>query len=469
MPASIRSLLSRFGRALTAGVRWLRDVIDEVASSTPARLALVSFAAVVLVFVGLLSLPVSYRGEGAAEFNVVVFVAVSAVCVTGLTPVVTEQYWSEFGISVITLAIQVGGLGILTLASIMGMAVSKRLGVRQKLIAAQATNAVNLGAVGTLLRVVVITVLTAEVIVAALLFPRFLARGEEFGDALWYSVFYSISAFNNAGFTIHPGGMAHFADDPWILLVVALAVFVGSLGFPVILVLSLAWRRPKKWDLHTRLTLTVSLVLVVIGAALLALFEWNNERTLGAKGFWQTVLEVVFAAVMPRSGGFATMDIADMHQTSHLVLDMLMFIGGGSSSTAGGIKVTTLAVLLLAALAEARGLDDVSVFHRRISPATIRLAVAVMLVGVATVVGGAIVMLHVTKLPLDLVLFEVTSAFGTSGLTSGVSEASPPAGRYVLSVLMFQGRLGTITLAAALALQNQKRLFRYPEERPIIG
>lgn len=449
--------------------RWVRDFVDDVANSSPARLALVAFSLVVLVFVGLLLLPISYRGEGAAEFSVAVFVAVSAVCVTGLTPVVTEDYWSGFGIGVITAGMQVGGLGILTLASVMGMAVSKRLGVRQRLIAAQATNTVNIGAVGTLLRAVVVTVLTAQAIIAALLFPRFLMRGDSLPDALWYSVFYAISSFNNGGFTIHPGGMQYFADDHWILTVVGLAVFVGSLGFPVVLMISVAWRRPKSWDLHTKLTLVTSAILVAIGALLLGFFEWNNEATLGSRGVWQSLSETLFMAIMPRSGGFATMDVAAMNESSHLVLDVLMFIGGGSSSTAGGIKVTTLAVLVLAAWSEGRGFTDTNVFGRRLVPATIRLAVAVTLVGAGTVLAGTLVLLGTSRMSLDLVLFEVTSAFGTVGLTSGVSEDVGDSGRYVLSALMFVGRLGTITLAAALSMQEQKRLYRLPEERPIIG
>src|SRR5699024_4523713 len=228
----------RYDRLLTPG-RWVRDFVDDLAVASPARLAIGSFVAVVALFAILLMLPASMRHPGSVDevthIANSVFVAVSAVCVTGLSPVVTEEYWSDFGISVITAGIQVGGLGILTLASVLGMAVSRRLGVRQRLIAQQATSALNLGQVGSLLKTVVITIVTAEAILAVLLFPRFLIRGDSIGDATWYSVFYSISAFNNAGFTIHPGGGAHFASDPWILSLLMIGVFVGSLGFPVVL------------------------------------------------------------------------------------------------------------------------------------------------------------------------------------------------------------------------------------------
>lgn len=449
--------------------RPLHDGIDSLVLSSPARTAMIGFVLVAAGCTALLCLPAATAGPEAASVADAVLVAVSAVCVTGLSSVVTEQHWSAFGISVITVAIQVGGLGILTAASLLGMAMSKRLGVRQRLLAAQATGASQLGHVGSLLKVVVLTMIVAEVVVASLLVPRFLLRGEDVWTALWHSVFYSVSSFNNAGFTVHPGGMGHFADDPWIMTVIGVAVFVGSLGFPVVFVMSVFWRTPRAWDLHTKLTLTTSAILVVGGWLLLLLFETGNPRTLGDKGWFATAGEVLFLSVVSRSGGFATLDIADMSQTSLVLLDMLMFVGGGSGSTAGGIKVTTLAVLGLAALAEARGLTDTTVFHRRIAPSSIRLAVSVLLMGATIVAVGTMAMLSVTDEPLDFVLFEVISAFATCGFSIGVTERAPDEGLYVLSALMLVGRLGTITLAAALSQRSQTRRFRYAEERPIVG
>lgn len=462
----------RLDRLLRPG-RWVRDFVDDLAAASPARLAIGSFVAVVAFFAILLMLPASMRDPGSVSQTEhianAVFVAVSSVCVTGLTPVVTENYWSDFGVSVITAGIQVGGLGILTLASVLGMAVSRRLGVRQRLIAQQATSALNLGQVGTLLKTVVITIVTAEAILAVLMFPRFLIRGESIGDALWYSVFYSISSFNNAGFTIHPGGGAYFASDPWILSLLMLGVFVGALGFPVVLMIAMQWNHPKKWDLHTKLTLTTTTVVLAIGLLFLLIFESANPDTLGDKNAGHTFVEVLFMAVMPRSGGFSTMDIADMNQASHLLMDVMMFIGGGSSSTAGGIKVTTVAVLVLAAYAEARGLQDVHVFGRRLTSSTIKLSISVLLTGAIIVFIGTLTMLQISAQPLDKVLFEVISAFGTVGLSSGVSATVNEAGLYCLSVIMLIGRLGTITLAAALSMRDSVRLYRYPEERPVVG
>ena len=443
--------------------------MDSFVLASPARTAMIGFVLLAAVCTALLCLPASLADPSQHSLADAVLVAVSAVCVTGLSSVTMHEHWSSFGMGVVTVAIQVGGLGILTAASLLGMAMSKRLGVRQRLMAAQATGTSQLGRVGSLLRVVLTTVIAAEVVVAVLLLPRFLARGEGFGHALWHSVFYAISSFNNAGFTIHDGGGAAFADDPWILAVLATSVFVGSLGFPVIFVMSVFWRSPRSWDLHAKLTLTTSVLLVLGGWVLLLVFEAANPATLGFRGWFDTAGESLFLSVMSRSGGFATVDIADLSDSSHVLLDMLMFVGGGSGSTAGGIKVTTLAVLGLAALAEARGLVDTTAFNRRIAPSTIRLAVSVLLAGATIVSVGTMVLLAVTDEPLDYALFEVISAFATCGLSMGVTERSTDAGLYVLSALMLVGRLGTITLASALSERSQKRRFRYAEERPIIG
>lgn len=458
-----------FAQVIFSPGRRTRDFIDRVAEASPARLAIFSFLAVVALFTVLLLLPIAHQNPNDISFARSLTVTVSAVCVTGLTPVDFQDYWTGFGLVTIVVAVQLGGLGILTLASVLGMVVSKGLGVRQRLIAMQATNAGSLGQVGSLLRAVVIAALTVESVIFAMLFPRFLMRGEEVGTAVWYSIFYSVSSFNNAGFAIHPGGIAYYADDPWILFTLMLSVFVGSLGFPVILVATILWNKPRSWDLHTKLTLTTSAILVAVGFFLFFGLEFNNPDTLGNKGFGATFWETLFMSVMTRSGGFNTIDMALLSPASHLVTDILMFIGGGSSSTAGGVKVTTLAVLVMAAWAEARGYDDVTSFGRRIGHNVVRVAISVVFAGLALVLVGTIALLQVTHESLDRVLFEVISAFGTVGLSMGITSTAPDSGLYILSSLMLLGRLGTITLAAAVSSRSTKRLFRYPEERPIIG
>jgi trk system potassium uptake protein len=268
---------------------------------------------------------------------------------------------------------------------------------------------------------------------------------------------------------VHAGGLAAWAGDPWILLPIAAAVFAGSLGFPVVLVLARSWRRPSTWPVHTKLTLTTTSLLLALSILLIGAFEWRNPATLGGLDPGARVLSAVFEGTMPRSGGFSTVDVSRMHETTWLIQDVLMFIGGGSASTAGGIKVGTLAVLALAALAEARGDRDIEAYGRRIPASSVRLAVTVLLAGLTIVLVSTFALLALTGERLDTVLFEVVSAFATCGLSTGITPDLPDGAKYVLAALMYVGRTGTMTLAAALALRERGRAFRLPQERPIVG
>ena len=448
----------------------LRDFVDDIANTSPARLAVTAFAVVVLAFTALLSLPVSSATGQVTPLHQALFTAVSAVCVTGLTVVSTATHWSFFGQLVILVGIFVGGLGTLTLASLLALVVSKKLGVRGKLIAQEAmNNAGRLGEVGALLRIVIVTSVVIEAVLAAALVPRFLSLGESFGQSLWHGIFYSISAFNNAGFTPHSDGIVPYETDLWILVPLMVGVFLGSLGFPVVMVLQQNGLNWKKWNLHTKLTIQVSLILLAAGAVLWGLLEWNNVRTIGSMSVGDKITHSLFASVMTRSGGFNLVDQNHMDSATMLLSDALMFAGGGSASTAGGVKVTTIAVMFLAIVAEARGDADVKIYGRTIPEGTMRVAISVIVAGATLVAVSALLLLQISGATLDRVLFETISAFATVGLSTNLSAELPPAGVYVLTVLMFAGRVGTVTLAAGLALRQRSQLYHYPEERPIIG
>lgn len=462
----------------TRGRFWLfstlRDFVDRVAKSSPARLALIVFTLVILLFTGLLSLPVSSEEGIVTPLHDAFFTAVSAVCVTGLTTVSTALHWSFFGQLVILIGMQVGGLGILTLASLMSLAVSRRLGVRGKLIAEQSMSGSGggnsrLGEVGTLLRIIVTTSLAIEAALFLVLAPRFVMIGESIPQAIWHGVFYAVSSFNNAGFTPHTDGLVPYETDLWITVPIMLGVFLGSLGFPVLMVLMRAGFRYKNWNLHTKLTIEVTLILIAAGTIGWAALEWSNEATIGDLSFGDKIIHAVFGSIMPRSGGFSLVDMNAIEPATRLMTDALMFAGGGSASTAGGIKVTTIAIMFLAISAEARGDRDVKIHHRKIPEGTMRVAISVIMLGATLVLLACGLLLPISGQSLDRVLFEVLSAFATCGLSVGLSAELPPEGKYVLSVLMFAGRVGTITLASALALRQRRQLFHYPEERPIIG
>lgn len=448
----------------------LRGVLDSVSNTSPARLAFSAFVMVILLFTGLLALPASSASGEPTPLHQAVFTAVSSVCVTGLTVVSTATHWSFFGQLVILAGIFVGGLGTLTLASLLALMVSKRLGVRGKLIAQEAmNNAGRLGEVGALLRIVIVTSVVIEAVLALALIPRFMLLGEPFWQAVWHGVFYAISAFNNAGFTPHSDGIVPYETDLWILVPLMLGVFLGSLGFPVVMVLKQNGLNWKRWNLHTKLTIQVSFILLAAGTFLWALMEWDNVRTIGALDPGEKLIHSLFASVMTRSGGFNLVDQNQLESTTMLLTDALMFAGGGSASTAGGIKVTTIAVMFLAIVAEARGDADVKVYGRTIPQGSMRVAISVIVAGATLVSVAAFALLQISGASLDRVLFETISAFATVGLSTNLSAELPPTGVYVLSVLMFAGRVGTVTLAAALALRQRSQLYHYPEERPIIG
>lgn len=448
----------------------LRDFIDDIANTSPARLALTVFGTVCLIFTGLLSLPIASASGESTPLHQAMFTAVSAVCVTGLTVVTTATHWSFFGQLVILIGVFVGGLGTLTLASLLALMVSKRLGVRGKIIAAESmNNAGRLGEVGTLLRIVITTSVVIEAVLALVLIPRFLMLGESFWRAVWHGVFYAISSFNNAGFTAHAEGIIPFENDLWILVPLMVGVFLGSLGFPVVMVLLQNGLNWKKWNLHTKLTIEVSLILFAAGTVLWAVMEWDNLKTIGAFSFQEKVWHAAFASVQMRSGGFNLVDQNQIESTTMLLTDALMFAGGGSASTAGGIKVTTIAIMFLAIAAEARGDTDVQVHGRTIPQGAMRVAISVIVAGATLVSTGSFLLLSISGESLDRVLFEAISAFATVGLSTNLSAEVPPAGAYVLTALMFMGRVGTVTLAAALALRQRSQLYHYPEERPIIG
>ncbi|MFP3467520.1 TrkH family potassium uptake protein [Leifsonia sp. SIMBA_070] len=470
------------GRPATP-VQRVREALNGFAARSPSRFAIMVFALLILVFTLLFSLPISSstgRWTGLADS---LFTAMSVICVTGLSTVDMATHWSYFGHFLVYIGVQIGAVGVLTMASILGLVVSRKLGLRAKLMAASDSNplrvhggpvaegqAVRLGDVGKLLTTVAISMVVIEGAVALLLFPRMLIAGVEVGTAAWESLYYSAMAFTNTGFTPNTEGIQAFATDYWFLGALMIGVFLGAIGFPVILAIASNLRRKRRrWSIHVKLTLLTSLILLVAGAVLYIVLEFDNPKTFGRLDAGHTIFQSLFLSTMARSGGFSTIPIDDLHGSSLLVTDMLMFIGGGSASTAGGIKVTTLAVLFLAAFAEARGVEPMDAFRRRIPIDVLRVSVAIALWGATIVAVSTILIAQITKAPLDHVLFDVISAFATCGLSTGLTERLPDAGIYIMAATMFCGRVGTVTLAAALAQSQRRQLYQNPEERPLVG
>ncbi|WP_397427836.1 TrkH family potassium uptake protein [Pseudarthrobacter equi] len=442
-----------------------RDALQHPVRSVP-----LAFLAVILLGAGLLALPLSRTAPEQEALLPALFTSVSAVCVTGLVTVDTATYWTPLGQGVILGLIQVGGFGIMTLATLLALMVRKSIGLRGQLIAQSETHTLNFGDVRSVLFRVARIMAGFEAATAAILTARFwFAYDDNPGTALWHGTFHAISAFNNAGFALYSDSLISYAGDPWIIIPICVAVIAGGLGFPVLIALLKGGVRLKDWTVHLRLTVYGTAMLLVAGFALFGAFEWNREQTLGPMPVSGKLLATLAGTVFPRTAGFNSIDYAAASPETLLTTDILMFIGGGSAGTAGGIKITTFLVLGFAIWNEIRGRDQVTIAHRSISSSVQRQALSVALLGVASVTIGTLLLLIFTDHSLDKVLFESISAFATVGVSTGITYDLPPNAQWVLMALMFTGRIGTITVASALALSTHPRLYRLPEERPIIG
>nr|WP_244176984.1 TrkH family potassium uptake protein [Streptomyces albus] len=436
----------------------------------PGRILVGGFAAAVAVGTVLLSLPVATETGERTPLVDAAFTATSAVCVTGLVTVDTAVHWSAFGEITILVLIQAGGLGIMTLATLVAVLVSRRLRLRTRLLAQLETKTLSMRGMRRVVRNIVLFSLAVEASVAAVLAVVFLTvHDRPLGASLYDAVFHAVSAFNNAGFSLNSDSLMGYVDDPWVCLPIAAAVIVGGLGFPVVFELVRGWRRPRAWSVLTRITVVLTAVLLVLGTVVITSAEYANPRTLGpldAPGKW---LAGFFASVNARTAGFNSIDTSAQVPESLLATDVLMFIGGGSAGTAGGIKVTTFGLLAFVLWAEMRGEPGVQVGRRRVPESNQRQALAIVLLGVGGVALATFNLLVITPYSLDRVLFEAISAFATVGLSTGITGELPPAGKVLLTVLMFVGRLGPLTVAGALALRDRARRYELPEERTIVG
>ncbi|WP_075727520.1 TrkH family potassium uptake protein [Corynebacterium aquilae] len=444
---------------------------------SPAQLVAGSFASFVLIGTVLLLLPISRAdGAGGADFVTALFTATSATCLTGLIVVDTATYWSHFGQVVIMLLIQAGGLGIMTLATIASWVIAGQIGVKSRLNASAEGRGAQLGDVKTLLVATLSFTAAVEFIIACFLVVRFrFEYGMTWEQSLWWGIFHSISAFNNAGFSLHSDNLVPFVSDAGLLLPIAAAIMIGGLGFPLLLELALRLRRRTQGITHlprvsltTKFVLIGTTILITTGFVGFGLMEWNGA--LSHLSTRDKILSAFFQSVSTRTAGFNSVDFGEFHPSSLILTDFMMFIGGGSGGTAGGVKITTVAVLVAVMIAEIRGDDAILFSERRIPNRTMRQALAVfMLAGLLVAFAISIVQLIAPEFTTHQIVFEVISAFATVGLSTGITAALPTGAKLIITVLMYAGRIGPITLVAAMAAREQRRLYNYPVERPLIG
>lgn len=430
-----------------------------------------SFLGVIAVGTALLCLPWAHAPGHDVDVLAAAFTAVSATCVTGLVTVDTATYWTPFGQAVILALIQVGGLGTMTLATMLFLLVRRRMSLGTSLRAQAETHSLGLGDLRKVTTRIVLGTLLAEAVVAVVLTVRFATTYDDHVlTAIWHGVFHSVSAFNNAGFALYSDNLIGFVADPWIILPICGSIIAGGIGYPAYFELRRRWNRPGLWSVYLRLTVAGYLILTVVGVIGFLLGEWTNVATLGPLDVPGKIVGGVAGGVFPRTAGFNSIDYGAIRPETYILTVLLMFIGGGSAGTAGGIKVTTFFLLAYVIWSEIRGDSEVRLGRSRVAAAAQRQALAVALLGLGLVAAATTVLVVVTDHPIDLVVFETVSAFGTVGLSMNLTPHLPPVAQVVVMLVMFCGRVGTVAVASALAL-SKNRVYRYhlPEEHPIVG
>ena len=433
----------------------------------PGRLIVLVFLGMILLGAGLLCLPAASRSGQPTDFLTSLFTATSATCVTGLIRVDTGTHWSMFGQAVILILIQVGGLGFMTIACLFFFALRRKIGLRQRMVIAQALGSDSYSGLVSLVRNILRGTAAVEGAGALILFFRFLPEFG-FGRALWYGVFHSVSAFVLADVDVG-GSLCRYVSDPVVNLTIMALIVIGGLGFAV-------WgdirhnRRFSRMQVYTRLVILITLVLIFGGAGIIAALEWNNPGTIGGMTVPQKLLAVLFQSVTLRTAGFASFDQNALRDVTKAFCDMLMLVGGSSGSTAGGVKTVTVGVILLATWSTARGRSDVRVMRRTIPQRAVSSALALFILVLAISMFGALFLCVTDGVSLENAVYETISALCTVGLTTGITPALSAASQIVLIVLMFFGRLGIMTISVGfMAADPAEDRVKYAETKIMIG
>ncbi|WP_413242619.1 TrkH family potassium uptake protein [Paenibacillus sp. 1P07SE] len=425
-----------------------------------------------LIWVGalLLMLPAASTAAGSIGLLDALFTATSAICVNGLVVLDTGSVFTTFGQVVIMVMIQIGGLGFMTLGVMVAIVLGKKIGLKQRLVIQQATNSSSAQGLVKLSIYMVMIAFAFEAIATLILTLRW--QGDlGWGQAVYHGLFHSVSAFNNAGFALWSDSMSAYIGDPVVNVTIVLLFIIGGLGYIVVvdILRKRSWRR---LSLHSKVVLLGSGILFGAGFILLYLLESWNPATFGPLDTGEQLWAAFFQGATPRSSGFNTIDIGSMLTTSQFLIIILMFIGAASGGTGGGIKINTIIVLVLATVNTFRGRGQIHAFDRRIASDTVMRALAVVMssLGVVLIVS---LLLTISEGMLEEhfleVLFEATSAFSTTGLSMGLTSELSPAGKIIVTVTMFAGRLGPLTLAYALAQKKRSSKIGYPEDHILIG
>ncbi|WP_186430973.1 TrkH family potassium uptake protein [Clostridium sp. BSD9I1] len=437
---------------------------------TTVQILVVGFATVILIGAILLNLPIASQDRSRTPFVDCLFISTSATCVTGLVTVDTGTHWSYFGKTVIMFLIEIGGLGFMSFATLIALLLGKRITLKERLVMQEALNSFSLQGLVKMVKYVLIFTFSIQLAGALLLSTQFIP---EFGlvKGIYYSVFHSISAFCNAGFDLMGEfrSLTPYADNTVIIITIGILIIIGGLGFYV-------WQEIynfkglRKLSLHSKVALSVTAFLLVTGTVLMFIFESNNPGTMKNMSFKGKILSSFFAAVTPRTAGFNSISTSDMTNAGVFLTIILMFIGGAPGSTAGGIKITTAGVLAMTVISIVKGREDTEIYKKRLAKDTVYKSLSITIIALALVIT-VIMLLSLTEpsASLEYILYEATSAFGTVGMSLGLTTELSFAGKIVVGFTMYCGRLGPLTVFLALANRVNSNKIKYPEDKILVG
>ncbi|RMG55583.1 MAG: Trk family potassium uptake protein [Acidobacteria bacterium] len=440
----------------------------------PAQMLALSFLFTIGVGTYFLTLPAATADQQGASFLNALFTATSATCVTGLIVVDTSTYWSRFGQTVILILIQIGALGIMTISTSAALLLGRRLGLRERVVLHEIFDEAMAEELIRLIRNIITLTFVIESVGFALLLVEFLGRAPSWTEALYQAVFHSVSAFCNAGFSLASDSLMGFVNDLGVNLIISTLIILGGLGYTVLGGISSLWpvkrRLRLRWralSLHTKLTLVTSLALISLGTVLFFFFEFDN--TLLHLSLKDQIVAAYFQSVTARTAGFNTVDIGQLKPTTLFVLMILMFIGASPGSTGGGIKTTTVAVLILSVRSIIHQREEVEAFGRTISRTMIYKAAAIAVISLGVVLSLLLVLLAVEQGDFLALAFEAVSAFGTVGLSTGITPQLTTWGKLIIIIMMYVGRIGPLTLALAIGEPKRRLPIAYPQGRVWIG
>ncbi|MDO4534982.1 MAG: TrkH family potassium uptake protein [Clostridium perfringens] len=429
----------------------------------------IGFLSLIIIGGIILSLPISSASGQGTDILDSFFTSTSAVCVTGLVTLDTATHWNYFGKTVIIILIQIGGLGFMSFTTLFALILKKKITLRERLVMQEAMNTFGIQGLVRLMRYILIFTFSIEIIGAALYATQFIPQ---FGvlKGGYYSLFASISAFCNAGFDLmgNFSSITSYATNVTILLNTSALIIIGGLGFSVWSELY-NFKNYKKLSVNTKVVLVTTGILLIGGTILMFLFEHKNAKTIGNMSIINQITNSFFASVTTRTAGLNSIPLNDMTGASKFLTMILMFIGGSPGSTAGGIKTTTLAIIVLTLISIIKGREDTEVFGKRIARDTVQKAFLVFMLGSGIVLGVTLILTITQTAPLESLLFESISAFGTVGLTLGVTPHLTAIGKIVIMITMYLGRVGPMTVVLALTRKKKKRDYRYPEDKILIG